>query len=82
MTDDAVAEWMPVAIDRAARRACLDKGADVFEREYDCRLRSDVYALWTAERHKRFEQRSQAGHDFRDTRLTASVVPAVLEFSR
>jgi hypothetical protein len=77
----ATADWMPPQIDRAARRQCLDqRGPDAFEKEYGCRLRSDVYQLWTCERHKRFEQKSQPWHDFRDTRLTASVVPAVLEF--
>lgn len=72
---------MPPQIDRAARTKCLDEeGAEAFERIYDCRLRSDVYALWLSSRHKRFPQRSQPWLDFRDTRLTASVVPAVLEW--
>jgi hypothetical protein len=72
-------EWMPPAIDRGARRQCLDeRGADAFEREYGVKIRSDVWKLWTSPRHKRFPQKSQQWLDFRDTRLTASVVGTVL----
>jgi hypothetical protein len=80
-TMSVVQEWMPPSNDREARRRCLDEqGPAEFERIYECRLRSEVYALWMSERHKRFKQKSQEWHDFRNTRLTGSVVPAVLEY--
>lgn len=74
-------DWMPPAISRERRRVVLDTlGPDAFEREFGTQLRSEVWQLWTGDLHKRFPQKSEPWLNFRNTRVTASIVGTILGY--